>query len=134
VTNGVADPQSYFQDMRRYTSAEPAPSIKCPSLVTDNEADLVSTAQGQRLYDAMTCKTTFRRFTRAEGAEGIAKAWKVSLNWRYEVCERTYLNGNFGSAARGGGVCQNAIEAWSAPAHRAAMSGRSGAWRWPHTR
>ncbi len=31
VTNGVADPQAYFQDMRRYAAAELAPSIKCPS-------------------------------------------------------------------------------------------------------
>jgi len=30
VTNGVADPQTYFQDMRRYTSANLAPSITCP--------------------------------------------------------------------------------------------------------
>ncbi len=37
VTNGVSDPQAYFQDMRGYTSAALAPSITCPSFVTDNE-------------------------------------------------------------------------------------------------
>ena len=39
VTNGAADPQTYFQDMRRYTSAGLAPTITCPSFVTDNETD-----------------------------------------------------------------------------------------------
>lgn len=87
VTNGVADPQSYFQDMRRYTNAALASSIKCPTLVTDNETDLVSTSQGQRLYDALTCAKTFRRFTRAEGAEGHCEGmapivfWTAAFDW-----------------------------------------------------
>jgi hypothetical protein len=87
VTNGVADPQSYFRDMRRYTNATQAPAIKCPSYVTDNETDVVSTGQGQRLYDAMTCPKTFRRFTRAEGAEGHCEGmapivfWTAAFDW-----------------------------------------------------
>jgi len=87
VTNGVAGPQSYFQDMRRYTSAGLAPSIACPSFVTDNETDLVSTGQGQQLYDAMTCPKAFRRFTRAEGAEGHCEGmapivfWTAAFDW-----------------------------------------------------
>ncbi len=87
VTNGVADPQSYFQDMRRYTSAELAPAIQCPSFVTDNETDHVSTGQGQLLHDAMTCPKAFRRFTRAEGAEGHCEGmapivfWTAAFDW-----------------------------------------------------
>ena len=87
VTNGVADPQTYFQDMRRYTNAELAASITCPSFVTDNETDLVSTGQGQHLYDAMTCQKAFRRFTRAEGAEGHCEGmapivfWTAAFDW-----------------------------------------------------
>lgn len=87
ATNGVADPQSYFQDMRRYTSAELAASIKCPSFVTDNETDLVSTGQGQLLYNALTCPKAFRRFTRAEGAEGHCEGmapivfWTAAFDW-----------------------------------------------------
>lgn len=87
VTNGVTDPQSYMQDMRRYTAAAQAPSIRCPSFVTDNETDAVSTGQGQRLYDAMTCPKTFRRFTRAEGAEGHCEGmapivfWTAAFDW-----------------------------------------------------
>jgi hypothetical protein len=87
VTNGVADPQAYFQDMRRYTNAALTPSIKCPSFVTDNETDVVSTGQGKLLYDAMTCAKAFRRFTRAEGAEGHCEGmapivfWTAAFDW-----------------------------------------------------
>jgi len=87
LTNGVADPQSYFQDMRRYTSVELAPSIRCPSFVTDNETDHVSAGQGQQLHDAMTCPKVFRRFTREEGAEGHCEGmapivfWTAAFDW-----------------------------------------------------
>jgi hypothetical protein len=87
VTHGVADPQAYVQDMRRYNCIEQAPAITCPSFVTDNETDVVSTGQGQRLYDALTCQKTFRKFTRAEGAEGHCEGmaaivfWTATFNW-----------------------------------------------------
>ncbi len=87
VTNGVADPQAYFQDMRRYTNAGLAPSITCPSFVTDNETDPVSTGQGRLLYEAMSCPKSFRRFTRAEGAEGHCEGmaplvfWTAAFDW-----------------------------------------------------
>ena len=87
VTHGVTDPQAYLQDMRRYTAAELAPSITCPTFVTDNETDVVSTGQGQLLYDALTCPKTFRRFTRAEGAEGHCEGmgqiqfWTAAFDW-----------------------------------------------------
>jgi hypothetical protein len=87
VTNGVADPQTYFQDLCRYSCAELAPSIRCPSFVTDNETDVVSTGQGERLFEAMTCPKTFRRFTRAEGAEGHCEGmapivfWTAAFDW-----------------------------------------------------
>jgi len=87
VTHGVADPQAYFQDVRRYTSAALAPTIACPTFVTDNETDRVSTGQGQQLYDALTCPKAFRRFTRAEGAEGHCEGmapivfWTAAFDW-----------------------------------------------------
>jgi len=87
LTNGVADPQAYFQDMRRYSSAALAPAIRCPSFVTDNETDHVSTGQGQLLHDAMSCAKAFRRFTRAEGAEGHCEGmasivfWTAAFDW-----------------------------------------------------
>ena len=55
--------------------------------VTDNETDVVSTGQGQLLYDALTCPKTFRRFTRAEGAEGHCEGmgqivfWTATFDW-----------------------------------------------------
>ncbi|MDM0015576.1 alpha/beta hydrolase family protein [Variovorax sp. J22P168] len=87
ATHGVADPQAYFQDMCRYTNAELAPTITCPSFVTDNETDPVSTGQGRHLFDAMTCPKEFRRFTRAEGAEGHCEGlapivfWTAAFDW-----------------------------------------------------
>lgn len=91
VTNGVADPQAYFQEMRRYTSTAQAPLITCPSFVTDNETDHVSTGQGKQLYDALTCPKAFRRFTLAEGAEGHCEGmapivfWTAAFDWLQET-------------------------------------------------
>ncbi len=87
VTNGVAHPQAWIQDMRRYSVADLAASIRCPSFVSDNETDAVSTGQGQRLHDALTCQKAFRRFTRNEGAEGHCEAlapgvfWTAAFDW-----------------------------------------------------
>ena len=73
--------------MRRYNCAEQAPTITCPTFVTDNETDLVSTGQGQQLFDALTCPKTFRRFPRAEGAEGHCEGmapvvfWTAAFDW-----------------------------------------------------
>lgn len=62
-------------------------TITYPSFVADSETDLVSTGQGQRLYDAMTCLKASRRFTRAEGAEGHYEGlapvvfWTAAFDW-----------------------------------------------------
>jgi hypothetical protein len=91
VTNGITDPQAYMRDMRRYTTAALAASITCPSLVTDNETDMVSTGQGQQLFEALRCRKTFRRFMRAEGAEGHCEGmapivfWTAALDWLAET-------------------------------------------------
>lgn len=70
VTHGVTSPRAWAADMRRYNCREQAPKITCPSFVTDNETDPVSTGQGQQLFDALTCPKEFRRFLQKEGAEG----------------------------------------------------------------
>jgi hypothetical protein len=54
--------------MMRYTNAETVTQVTCPTYVTDNETDLVSTGQGKVLFDHLTCPKEFREFTRAEGA------------------------------------------------------------------
>jgi len=71
--------------MRRFTGAELAPFIKCPSFVTDNETDHVSTGQRQLLHDAMTCPKAFPRFTRAEGAEGHCEGMAAIVFWTAAV-------------------------------------------------
>lgn len=87
VTNGTSTVREYLVDMKRYNSREQAPSIACPSYITDNETDLVSTGQGQELYDALTCPKEFRRFLEAEGAgghcEGMAPVvfWTAAFDW-----------------------------------------------------
>jgi hypothetical protein len=50
VTHGMDSPRAYFGDTRRYNCVEQAPKITCPSYVTDNETDPVSTAQGEELF------------------------------------------------------------------------------------
>ena len=50
-------------------------------------SDLPRTGQGQLLCNAMTCPKTFRRFTRAEGAEGHCEGmapivfWTAAFDW-----------------------------------------------------
>jgi pimeloyl-ACP methyl ester carboxylesterase len=87
TTNGVSTVRAYCEDMLRYTNAETVTRITCPTLVTDNETDVVSTGQGRVLYDHLTCPKTFRLFTKAEGAEGHCEGmaptvfWDAAYNW-----------------------------------------------------
>ena len=87
ATHGVDGPRAYADDMRRYSCVEQAPKVTCPSFVTDNETDLVSTGQGEKLFQALTCAKTFRRFLRSEGAEGHCEGmgqvvfWAASFDW-----------------------------------------------------
>ena len=87
VTNGTPTVRGYFNDMTRYHNRDSAAAITCPSYVTDNETDHVSTGQGQLLYDHLQCQKEFRRFTLAEGADGHCEGmapivfWTAALNW-----------------------------------------------------
>jgi hypothetical protein len=87
VTNGVSTVREYIADMRRYTSRDQVAAITCPSYITDNETDVISTGQGQQLYDQLTCPKEFRRFLRAEGAEGHCEGmapvvfWTAAFDW-----------------------------------------------------
>lgn len=91
VTNGVTTARAYVGDMRRYNCIDQAPKLVCPSLITDNETDVVSTGQGQQLFGALTCKKTFRRFLQSEGAEGHCEGmapivfWTAALDWLEET-------------------------------------------------
>ncbi len=81
TTHGITTVQSYVGEMRNYNSRDQAPSIRCPSFITDNETDPISTGQGQRLFDALTCPKEFRRFTKAEGAEGHCEGMAPTVFW-----------------------------------------------------
>jgi dienelactone hydrolase len=91
VTHGLTSVRAYFQDVLRFSNEETAAAITCPTFVTDNETDLVSTGQGQVLFDHLTCPKTFRRFGKAEGAEGHCEGmapivfWTAALDWLDEL-------------------------------------------------
>jgi dienelactone hydrolase len=81
ATHGVDGVRAYVSDMRRYTSREQVPSVRCPSFITDNETDVVSTGQGRLLFDALTCPKEFRLFLRSEGAEGHCEGMAPTVFW-----------------------------------------------------
>ena len=87
VTNGTPTVRGYFTDMTRYHNRDAAPNITCPTYVTDNETDHVSTGQGQQLYQHLRCAKDFRLFTRADGADGHCEGmapivfWSAALDW-----------------------------------------------------
>ncbi len=91
VTHGAVSVRAYFADMLSYTNAGTVARITCPSYVTDNETDPVSTGQGRELFDHLTCPKQFRLFTRAEGAEGHCEGmapivfWTAALDWLDET-------------------------------------------------
>lgn len=91
VTHGITTVRGYVADMRRYNCRDQAASITCPTFVTDNETDRVSTGQGQELFDALTCPKEFRRFLQSEGAaghcEGLAPIlfWTAAFDWLQET-------------------------------------------------
>ena len=81
VTHGVTTVRAYCADLLRYTNADTAAQVACPSFVADNETDQVSTGQGQVLFDHLTCPKAFRLFTRAEGAEGHCEGMAPAVFW-----------------------------------------------------
>jgi dienelactone hydrolase len=91
ATHGVTGVREYLADMMRFTSREQVPLVTCPSFITDNETDVVSTGQGQQLYDALTCPKEFRRFLRSEGAEGHCEGMAAIVFWAaaFDWLERT---------------------------------------------
>lgn len=87
VTHGASSVRAYLADMLRYTNAPTITRLTCPSYVTDNETDTVSTGQGRQLFDHLICPKEFRLFTRAEGAEGHCEGmapivfWTAAFDW-----------------------------------------------------
>ena len=71
AAHGCTTVQGYVRALRDFHNREAAARIACPSLICDNEIDVISTGQGRQLADAMTgASVEFVRFTAAEGAGG----------------------------------------------------------------
>jgi len=71
AAHGVATVQAYVRHLRGFQNRDNAPRVTCPSLICDNEIDVVSTGQGRQLSDAMTgAPVDVVVFTAAEGAGG----------------------------------------------------------------
>ena len=87
TTHGVRSVRGYFSEMMRYTNADAVSRVSCPSFVTDNETDEISTGQGRELFERLTCPKRFRLFTKEEGAEGHCEGmapilfWNASFDW-----------------------------------------------------
>jgi Alpha/beta hydrolase family len=87
ATHGVSSVRAYCADILRYTNAATVARVVCPTFVTDNETDEVSTGQGRILFNHLTCPKEFRLFTKAEGAEGHCEGmapivfWDAAYNW-----------------------------------------------------
>ncbi len=93
ATHGVSRVREYCLDLTRYTNAETIGRVSCPTLVTDNETDLVSTGQGKVLYEHLDCPKEFRLFKKEEGAEGHCEGmapivfWDAAFDWLDSVLD-----------------------------------------------
>lgn len=57
-----------FKDWTKYTLADQAPLIRCPTLILDSENETYSKGQAKQLYDALRCPKEYHLFTNEEGA------------------------------------------------------------------
>jgi alpha-beta hydrolase superfamily lysophospholipase len=67
MVHGVDTVMDYLRVCVHYRLSDRIANIRCPTLVTQAESDLIAARAG-RLYDALTGPKTFIRFTAAEGA------------------------------------------------------------------
>lgn len=87
ATHGVSKVRDYCFEMTRYTNVDTIKQVGCPTFVTDNETDLVSTGQGKVLFEHLDCPKEFRLFTKDEGAEGHCEGmapvvfWDAAFDW-----------------------------------------------------
>jgi hypothetical protein len=87
TTHGVSRVREYCLDLMRYTNSGTIDRVRCPTFVTDNETDPVSTGQGRILFDHLDCRKEFRLFKREEGAEGHCEGmapvvfWDAAFDW-----------------------------------------------------
>jgi pimeloyl-ACP methyl ester carboxylesterase len=91
ATHGIHGVRQFFAEVLRYTNADTAAMITCPTFVTDNETDEISTGQGKVLFDHLECPKEFRLFRKDEGAEGHCEGmapivfWDAAFDWLHTV-------------------------------------------------
>ncbi|GAB7017164.1 alpha/beta hydrolase family protein [Halostagnicola bangensis] len=84
----------YVRELQAYTLKGRADAIRCPTLVTDNEADRLA-VQSKELAEILTAPTRYVEFTDAEGAGGHCESMAQSLfhrrtfDWLDETLGRT---------------------------------------------
>ena len=98
--------RAYVGDMRRYNCREQAAAITCPSFITDNETDAVSTGQGQKLFDAAHLPEDVPPIPAGEGAEGHCEGmapvvfWTAAFDWLDDDPGLTALGARYATVGR----------------------------------
>jgi alpha-beta hydrolase superfamily lysophospholipase len=76
--HGVSDLRAYLASAELFTMQDRAELIRCPTLITQAERDMLAADAGS-FFDALRCPKTLMRFTAAEGAGGHCEMGNRSL-------------------------------------------------------
>lgn len=76
--HGVSDLRGYLASAELFTLKGRAELIRCPTLITQPENDMLAADAGT-FFDTLTCPKTLMRFTAAEGADGHCEMGNRSL-------------------------------------------------------
>ena len=76
--HGVSDLRGYLASAELFTLKGRAELIRCPTLITQPENDMLAADAGT-FFEALTCPKTLMRFTAAEGADGHCEMGNRSL-------------------------------------------------------
>lgn len=76
--HGVSDLRAYLASAQLFTMQGREELIRCPTLITRAENDMLA-ADAEAFFEALTCPKTLMHFTAAEGAEGHCEMGNRSL-------------------------------------------------------
>ena len=63
-----ASPEQYIEKLKNYTLKDVASKISCPTLICEAENDHFFKGQPEKIFEALTCRKSYFRFTGEEGA------------------------------------------------------------------
>lgn len=66
--HNLSSSNELFREWTKYTLADQAPLIRCPTFILDSENETYSKGQAKQLYDALRCQKEYHLFTNEEGA------------------------------------------------------------------